>query len=101
MIIGLSSRLNTTNSTLVVNDEAISNNLKIANAFNVYFATIGAELSKKITNIIDPLSFVTLLQNSMFMPELSEKFIRTDILDLKNNVAGCDNFPTFVAKKMY
>ena len=47
MIIGLNSRPNVTNLTLVVNDEAISENLKITNAFNDYFVSIGAELSKK------------------------------------------------------
>ena len=82
-----------------MNDEVISDNLKIANAFNDYFVSIGAELSKNITSTIDPLSFVTPIQNSMFMPELSENEVKTVILDLNNSAAGWDNFPTFVAKK--
>ena len=99
MILGLNSRSNITNLTLVINDEVISDNLKIANAFNDYFVSIGAELSKNITSTIDPLSFVTPIQNSMFMPELSEHEVKTVILDLNNSAAGWDNFPTFVAKK--
>ena len=39
MIIGLNSRPNVTNLTLVVNDKAISENLKIDNTFNDYFVT--------------------------------------------------------------
>ena len=54
---------------------------------------------KNITSTIDPLSFVTPLQNSMFMPELSKNVVRTVILDLKNSAAGLVNFLTFVAKK--
>ena len=59
MIIGLNSRPNVTNLMLVVNDEAISENLKIANTFNDHFVTMGGDLSKKITSTIDPLSYVT------------------------------------------
>ena len=99
MILGLNFRSNISNLTLVINDEVISDNLKIANAFNDYFVSIGAELSKNITSTIDPLSFVTPIQNSMFMPELSEHEVKTVILDLNNSAAGWDNFPTFVAKK--
>ena len=88
MILGLNSRSNITNLTLVMNDEVISDNLKIANAFNDYFVSIGAELSKNITSTIDPLSFVTPIQSSMFMPELSENKVKTVILNLNNSAAG-------------
>ncbi|CAB3999680.1 Hypothetical predicted protein [Paramuricea clavata] len=52
---------------LDINGQLITDNDKIADAFNQYFSTIGSTLSDKITgNCTDPMNFVTPLDGSIF-----------------------------------
>ena len=74
-----------------------SNN--IANAFNNYCASIGAEICDSISSNVNPMSYVLYVENSMFMPDLKECEVRDVILQLKNTSVGRDNLPTFIGKK--
>ena len=52
---------------LDINGQLITDDDKIAEAFNQYFSTIGSTLSDKITdNCTDPMNFVTPLDGSIF-----------------------------------
>ncbi|CAB4006694.1 RNA-directed DNA polymerase from transposon BS, partial [Paramuricea clavata] len=52
---------------LDINGQLITDDDKIADAFNQYFSTIGSTLSDKITgNCTDPMNFVTPLDGSIF-----------------------------------
>ena len=45
------------------------------------------------------MSYVSYVEDSMFMPDLKECEVRDVILQLKNTSAGWDNFPTSIGKK--
>ena len=45
------------------------------------------------------MTYIIPVQNSMYMPELSENDVKNIILSLENSAAGWDNFPTFMAKQ--
>ena len=81
------------------NNKLITDSYDISNAFNNFFASIGSELAGNITSSINPLSYLKSVQNSMYMPKVSENEVKNIILSFKNSAAGWDNFPTFVAKQ--
>ena len=64
-----------------------------------FFASIGSELAGNTTSSINPLSYLKSVQNSMFMPKVSENDVKNIILSFKNSASGWDNFPTVVAKQ--
>ena len=98
-IIGLQSSKKTQNMSYIVNNKHITDSYDISNAFNNFFASIGSELAGNITSSINPLSYLKSVQNSMFMPKVSENEVKNIIMSFKNSAAGWDNFPTFVAKQ--
>ena len=65
----------------------------------IFFVSIGSELAGNITSSINPLSYLKSVQNSMFMPKVSENEVKNIIMSFKNSAAGWDNVPTFVAKQ--
>ena len=71
-----------------------------ANAFNNYFVSIGAELSDSISSNVNPMSYVSYVENSMFMTDLKECEVRDVISKLKNTSAGWDNLPTSMARNV-
>ena len=77
----------------------MSDSNNIANAFNNYYVSIGAELSNSISSNVNPISYVSYVENSMFMPDLKEYEVRYVILQWKNTSAGWDNLPTSLDKK--
>ena len=97
--IGLQSSKKTQNMSYIVNNKHITDSYDISNAFNNFFASIGSELSGDITSSINPLSYLKTVQNSMFMPKVSENEVKNIIMSFKNSAAGWDSFSTFVAKQ--
>ena len=98
-IIGLQSSKKTQNMSYIVNNKHITDSYDISNAFNNCFASIGSELAGNITSSINPLSYLKSVQNSMFMPKVSENEVKNIFMSFKNSAAEWDNFPTFVAKQ--
>ena len=77
----------------------VTDSYEISNAFNNFFVSIGPKLASNIHSSINPLAYIIPVQNSMYMPELSENDVKNIILSLKKSAAGWDNFPTFMAKQ--
>ena len=99
MIIGLGTTKRNSKTSFIINDDIVSDSDNIANAFNNYFVSIGAELSDSISSNVNPMSYVSYVENSMFMPDLKECEVGDVILQLKNTSAGWDNLPTSIGKK--
>ena len=55
--------------------------------------------AKLATLNVNPISYVSYGENSMFMPDLKEYEVRYVILQWKNTSAGWDNLPTSLGKK--
>ena len=79
-------------------DSTITDSQVIANEFNNFFVSIGRKLSEDIISTVSPLSFVTQVNNSIFIEEVSVTEVRTTILSLKNSSPCWDEFPMFVTK---
>ena len=88
MIIGLGTTKRNSKTSFIINDDIVSDSNNIANAFNDYFVSIGAELSDSIFSNVNPMSYASYVENSMFMPDLKECEVRDVILQLKNTSAG-------------
>ena len=86
-------------TSFIINDAIVSDSNNIANAFNNYFVSIGAELSDSISSNVNSMSYVSYVENRMFMPDLKECEVGDVILQLKNTSAGWDNLPTSIGKK--
>ena len=84
--------------SFLIDDSTITDSQVIANEFKNFFVSIGRKLSEDIISTVSPLSFVTQVNNSIFIEEVSVTEVRTTILSLKNSSPGWDEFPTFVAK---
>ena len=70
----------------------VTDSYEISNAFNNFFVSIGPKLASNIhSSVVDPLAYIIPVQNSMYMPELSENEVKNIILSLKNSAAGWDN----------
>ena len=98
-IIGLISSGKKHNLSFLVHNKMVTDSYEISNAFNNFFVSIGPKLASNIHSSINPLAYIIPVQNSMYMPELSENDVKNIILSLKNSAAGWDNFPTFMAKQ--
>ena len=84
---------------LTINNEAVTNNNDIANGFNDFFVSIGSELAKDIHSDINPLNYVSSINNSIAIFDVSCAEVINVIHSLNNSSAGYDEFPTFVAKQ--
>ena len=71
---------------------------KISNEFNRYFANIGPELAKDLPIIGNPLNYVTISQNSIIVPHITEKEVKNVISGLKNSSSGWDDIPPSTLK---
>ena len=80
-----------------INDATI-----IANSFNDYFVSIGSKLADEIdkSNLSDPLCNITVVNDSMSIPYISEAEVISVITSLKNSSAGCDDVPASIAKQL-
>ena len=98
-IVGLSTTKRNSKTSFIINDDTVSESNNISNAFNNYFVSIDAELSDSISSNVNPMPYVSYVDNSMFMSDLKECKVRDVILQLKNTSAGWDNLPTSIGKK--
>ena len=99
-IIGLTGPKVSQNLKFDYNKKIISDDTEIANAFNNFFASIGTELASKITSTVNPMTYISNIENtySIFVPDVTENDVWNVIAQLKNSSAGWDHFPATVAK---
>ena len=82
--------------SFLIDDYTITDSQIIANEFNNFFVSIGRKLSEDIISTVSPLSFVTQVNNSIFIGEVSVTGFRITILLSNNSTTGWDELPTFV-----
>ena len=79
----------------------ITDEADIADKFNVFFTSVGNNLSKKFINDNgDPLKYISSTLNSISIPEFTESDILAVISSLKNSSAGYDDIPSSLIKKI-
>ena len=54
----------------------VTDSYEIFNAFNNFFVSVGPKLASNIHSSIDLLAYIIPVQNSMYMPELSENDVK-------------------------
>ena len=70
----------------------------ISNEFNKYFTNIGPELAKDLPIVGNPLNYVNICQNSIFVPYITENEVKNVISGLKNSSPGWDDIPPSILK---
>ena len=70
----------------------------ISNEFNKYCTNIGPELAKDLPIVGNPLNYVTICQNSIFVPHITENEVKNVISGLKNSSPGWDDIPPSILK---
>ena len=98
-IIGLTGTKVSKNLKFDYNNKIISDDTEIANAFNNFFASIDTELASKITSTLNPMTYISNIENSIFVPDVTENDVWNVIAQLKNSSAGWNHFPAIVAKQ--
>ena len=99
-IIGIKNGKNSNSNNFRINGNTVTNNFKIANAFNEFFTTIGPILASKVpASATNPLSFVENVPNSIIIEDVSEQEASNVIKSLNNSSAGWDQFQTSIAKQ--
>ena len=68
----------------------------ISNEFNKYFTNIGPELAQDLLNVDNSLNYVTICQNSIFVPHITENEVKNVISGLKNSSPGWDDIPSSI-----
>ena len=89
-IIGKNCDPHTSNIEYTVNGHSTQDPSHIANAFNDYFIEIGPKLASEITPLANPLKYVTHLQNSIFIPDITETEVTNVVRTLNNSSPGWD-----------
>ena len=99
IILGKDRNPSAKNPTVKLDGEIISDRAAIANGFNNYFVSIGPKLASKISNNVNPISYVNSINNSIVISNITCHKVYQVICSLKNSSTGWDDFPTFVLKK--
>ena len=98
MMIGLCTTKRNSNTSLIINDDMVSDSNDIADSNN--FVSIGTELSDSISSNVNLMSYVSYVENSMFMADLKERMRRQGChITVENTSAGWDNLPTSIVEK--
>ena len=56
-------------------------------------------MTNKITSTVNPMTYISNIENSIFVPDVTENDVWNVIAQLKNSSAGWDHFPAIVAKQ--
>ena len=86
--------------SFLIDDSTITDSQVIANELNNFFVSIGRKLSEDIISTVSPLSFVTQVNNSIFIDEVSVTEVRTTILSLKTVPQVGTNFRRLLQKQV-
>ena len=55
------------------------------------FVSIGTDLANKIISTVNPMTYISNIQNSIFVPDVTENDVWNVIAQLKNSPAGWDD----------
>ena len=56
-------------------------------------------MASKITSTLNPMTYISNIENSIFVPDVTDNDVWNVIAQLKNSSAGWDHFPAIVAKQ--
>ena len=83
MILGLNSNNSRQKLTLNINNNTVTDSKQIANAFNIFFVSIGPQLARELAGDINPLLYVKHINNSMVMLDVTTMEVENVINSLK------------------
>ena len=86
--------------TFSIDNITVTDSTAIANGFNNFFVSVGPKLANDIMCTINPMSYVTSIEHSIAITDISCTEVKQVISSLKNSSAGWDELPTFVAKNV-
>ena len=91
---------NVTNSTMnyFINGLETNDPQIVSDAFNDYFIEIGPKLASEITTNINPMSYVTHIAYSIYIPEINQHEVEIVINSLKNGSPGWDDISATIYK---
>ena len=86
-------------SEIFINGSICNDLQTIVNAHNEYFVEVGPRLANNIFSSINPMSYLTNhVDNSMYMPEITECEVITVICSLTNSSPGWEYIPAKLLK---
>ena len=83
-ILGLDDRKVLNAQRFVVHGNELADRHDIANAFNDYFTSIGSTLASSISSNTNPLSYINVAENTLYMPNVSNN----DVISIIHTVAN-------------
>ena len=98
-ILGLDNSQLVNAQKFIVNDSVISDKHDIANAFNNFFTSIGPTLASSITSNINPMSYINIVEPTLYMANITNNDVRSVIHGLKNSLSGWDDLSAYIGKQ--
>ena len=87
-LVGKNGKFENLSNEYNVNGTIIQDSLKICNTFNKYIIEIGPKLASEIASLTSPMSYITNIADSIFIPEISHVEVRNVALTLRNSSPG-------------
>ena len=98
-IIGLDNNQLMNAQKFIVNDSVISDKHEIANAFNNYFTSIGPTLASSITSNTYPMSYINIVEPTLYMANVTNNDEGSVIYGLQNSSSGWDGLSAYIGKQ--
>ena len=98
-ILGLDNSQLVNAQKFIVNDSVISDKHDIANAFNNFFTSIGPTLASSITSNTNPMSYINIVEPTLYMANVTNNDVRSVIHGLKNSSSGWDGLSAYIGKQ--
>ena len=89
----------TQHNDFLLNNQYISDDTIIANAFNNYFISVGTSLAKNIRSDTNPILYVKRIESSLHIPEIQSGEVLTIISAITNSASGYDELPASILKQ--
>ena len=89
----------TQHNDFLLNNQYISDDTIIANAFNNYFISVGRSLAKNIRSDTNPILYVKRIESSLHIPEIQSGEVLTIISAITNSASGYDELPASILKQ--
>ena len=83
----------------IVNNSIISDKREIANAFNNYFTSIGSTLASSMTSNTNPMSYINIVELTLYMANVSNNDVRSVIHGLKNSSSNWNGLSAYIGKQ--
>ena len=89
----------TQHNDFLLNNQYISDDTIIANAFNTYFISVGRSLAKNIRSDTNPILYVKRIESSLHIPGIQSGEVLTIISAITNSASGYDELPASILKQ--